>query len=1011
MNLFRKDYNAERAFRLKSYIRLRGRAWFLWLYALIGSILVLIGTIYATILFDLLIRVGGSYVQAIGFYIQTKVMQWPNVDTIQQMVTTVFLPSQALSIFSRLTLVTGIFFVLVFLRCEYRWVIKVAYDWFQEYRELTRNTNRFSNVREVDRTYKLIPDRNKHFKGSPGQPVLHTNAYTMEFMLIHPILWAWQWVKRPLGMNTLEFTGIYARLRPKLMTLFPKLYETQAIVAGGFEGFYWVDTSNTHAKTTGMTRSSKDQMRGYTLIDIIRRAEIKWNILDTDAKNEDAKMSYKSLRQAGYDVKLLNIMNPSESESWNPLEIAIDYAFDGDWDATNTELGKVVQVLGGSSGEENSHKDIWDSAAESTIQAVMLVLLDIAVRHNNKAMVTISNVLQFINDMNKFTDKTGDGLTKYMMSLGQLPRTPVINMIILNAAEYLSATGDTKSSISFSVMNRLNLFASESITRLTSFNTINLTDFGFPRMLKVSFSKKYVGQHISIVVKDAKNNQVIETDKLTVSQSGTLAYPIHHHLPKAWQIQLSLDNTGNDYALRQHCFILAGQIVQRKSLNGKVQRDPYSKKPILQCLIDDVEVVGTDESPSVNLRYSENALAVFVITPQSNDDFSALASLFISQVFSVNTDIAANITRRKMDNWILYKLNEFSMFPRIPGFTNILTRGLTYGHIVDLYIQTLTQPRLHYSEMETNDINGNTGNWFHILTNDDATNESLSKQLGEVEVQTETVNSQIGIDRQSRGNRHAQVNKVRLLEANDIGRLGEREMITIRTIKRHDKKGRDVRTLPIFATGPYRMPFAYELLGKQYDLNYYTADLNIKAKHTQLNYDDLYQDFTPYYDELMQSVALNQPDGVHEQSNLGVRSVDEELGAKINQAIVDNKPQATISQTQVNDETRYLHWKENFEENEVFMTEEQLENVTLRQIIEKAIRSRMPRTNRSEEQTIANGFLERGEYLKLKGNNTNGNVLRLLNNEPTYMWAIYKQMMNYTEGETNVDNVSNDATK
>ncbi|WP_349584109.1 hypothetical protein [Leuconostoc citreum] len=132
MSLFRKDYNAERAFRLKSYIRLRGRAWFLWLYALIGSILVLIGTIYATILFDLIIRVGGSYVQTIGFYIQTKVMQLPNVDTIQQMAATVFLPSQALSIFSRLTLVTGAFFVLVFLRCDYRWVIKVTYDWFQE---------------------------------------------------------------------------------------------------------------------------------------------------------------------------------------------------------------------------------------------------------------------------------------------------------------------------------------------------------------------------------------------------------------------------------------------------------------------------------------------------------------------------------------------------------------------------------------------------------------------------------------------------------------------------------------------------------------------------------------------------------------------------------------------------------------------------------------------------------------------------------------------------------------
>lgn len=851
MKLFKRDYNAERAFMRKSYVRLRGKSWFLWTYAIVVSVLLLFVAMYATVILDLIIRVGGQYVQAFMTILQSGVPQWTDAQNVKLMALTLLNPLNIFTVLGRLTIVTGVFFALLYLWLSYRHVLKQVYDWFQLYRDQTRNTNRFAEVKEVDRTYKLIPDRNKNYKGTPGQPVLHTSGYTLEFMMIHPFLWGWQWLKRPLGMNSLEFKGIYKELRPRLMTLVPFLYQKQLNVSGGYSGYYWIDTSNTHAKTTGMTRSSKDQMRGYTLIDIIRRAEIKWNILDTDAKNEDAKMSYKSLRTAGYDVKLLNIMNPSESESWNPLEVAIDYAFDGDWDSANTELRKVVQVIGGSSGEESSHKDIWDSAAESTIQAVMLTVLDIAVKHQDRSMVTMSNVLQFINDMSKFTDKDGDGLTKYITALRALPRTPARNMIFLNAAEYLSATGDTKSSISFSVMNRLNLFASESITRLTSFNTINLTDLGFPRMLKMKFDRAYIGAHVEIQVFAAGKKNVIEKDKLTITQSGTLTYPIHHHLPQAWEMRISLNNEGNTPVMRKQMFTLTGKIVQRKILNGKPKLDRYSKMPVLQCLIDHIEPTGTDLTPAITLRYSESPMAVFIITPQSNDDFSALASLFISQVFSVNTDIASNITRRKMDSWILYKLNEFSMFPRIPGFTNILTRGLTYGHLVDLYIQTLTQPRLHYSEMETNDINGNTGNWFHILTNDEQTNEALSKQLGETEVQTESVNSQIGLDRQDRGNRHAQVAKVRLLDAKEISELGEREMITIRTIKRRDKKGRDVRPLPIFSTGPYKMPFAYELLGKQYSLNYYTADLNIKAAHNNLAYDDLYKDFTGFFNELM----------------------------------------------------------------------------------------------------------------------------------------------------------------
>ncbi|MFT8841133.1 MAG: type IV secretory system conjugative DNA transfer family protein [Leuconostoc citreum] len=996
MKLFKKDYRAERQFMRESYIRWRGRPWFLWLYGIIATIGVLVVSLYITIIVDLIIRIVGPYAQAFKFYMQSSVAQWPEFNDVMSMTVTVLNPLNIFNILFRLTLVTSIVLIICLLLLLKKYVFQRIYDWYQLFRDQTRNTNRFAEIREVDKVYQLIPDRNKNFKGRPGQPVLHTQGYTFEFFMIHPFLWAWQWLKRSLGMNSLQFSGVYKKIRPVLLARLPKLFEKQLNVQGGFDGFYWVDTSNTHSKTTGMTRSSKDQMRGYTLIDIIRRAEIKWNIIDTDAKNEDAKMSYKSLRTAGYDVKLLNIMEPSESESWNPLEIAIDYAFDGDWDSANTELRKVVQVIGGSSGEESSHKDIWDSAAESTIQAVMLTVLDIAVRHQDKSMVTISNVLQFINDMNKFTDKAGDGLTKYITNIGKLPRTPARNMIILNAAEYLSATGDTKSSISFSVMNRLNLFASESITRLTTFNTINLTDLGFPRMLKIKFSDRYKGVHVSIHVYESGKKHAIEKDKLTVSQSGTLTYPIHNHLPVSWQIELSLDNDGNSIAMRKQSFTLTGKIVQRKLLNGKIKRDLFSKQPVIQCLVDQIKPQGTTETPGVTLRYSENPMAVFIITPQSNDDFSALASLFISQVFSVNTDIASTITRRKMDSWILYKLNEFSMFPRIPGFTNILTRGLTYGHLVDLYIQTLTQPRLHYSEMETNDINGNTGNWFHILTNDEPTNEALSKQLGEVEVQTESVNSQIGLDRQDRGNRHAQVSKVRLLDAKEISELSPREMITIRTIKRADKKGRSVRPLPIFSTGDYRMPFAYELLGKQYSLDYYTADLNIKAHHNDLKYDDLYHDFVPYFDELDQQVQLETAEegaGGNQIDNRQINTLaDDEINNILTKAHQGIETDTVQTQQELSDEERYLQWKRDLNPDELFMTEEQLDNVELRQIVEKSIKMRIPRSNKTEEQNSAVAYLDRGKYLTLSGNNNNGKVLRLLNNEPPYMWEIYKQL-------------------
>ncbi|WP_259716848.1 hypothetical protein [Weissella confusa] len=42
MKLFKKDYRAERQFMRESYIRWRGRPWFLWLYGIIATIGVIV---------------------------------------------------------------------------------------------------------------------------------------------------------------------------------------------------------------------------------------------------------------------------------------------------------------------------------------------------------------------------------------------------------------------------------------------------------------------------------------------------------------------------------------------------------------------------------------------------------------------------------------------------------------------------------------------------------------------------------------------------------------------------------------------------------------------------------------------------------------------------------------------------------------------------------------------------------------------------------------------------------
>ena len=864
---FGNRYEQSRAYEKSSQIRLRGRWWFqlivFLLYCLIGVIFaILLGTLSEVIWYIIRSGLGNMALNMFNVYFQPA-FSW---EYLQQYATFTLtggvLHENSFVVWIIMLLAFGIFL---------RLGIKNWYDWVQKFGDRTTNQNRWTTLKEIDRTYVLIPDRNKFYKGASGQPISHISGYSYEFLRLHPILWLKQIGKAIFGLNHETFPGYYQKWRPKLMSLgFTKRwFKGQETVEGGFTGFYWIDPKPTHAITTGATRSGKDQRRGYIFIDIMRRAEIQPNIIDTDAKNEDAKMSFIPLQKAGYEVQLLNIADTDWSESWNPFQVALNYAMDGELDKARDEAMVIVQIIGSSSSAEGGN-DIWDKTAEDTQLAIILILLWLAMENQDQTLATPAGVPQFINSVNQFNDpkdKNMDGLTQYFNMLRELdPMPPIINEAILKAGSYLGATGDTKSSVMFTLQSRSSLFASETVARLTSRSTIQIADYGFPRMLKVNVPTGYAGTTAKVELykredKEAKGSY-LEQDAVKVSRAGVIQYPFHEVFPDEWLIKVHFADKGNPKHLRDSWIQISGEKRVQRNLNHTIKINPHSKQPVkkivtyplAQHLTNDNKNEEANNKVTFSLRYSEAPKAVFIVTPQSNDNYAAIASLFLGQVFSVNTQIASEITRRKMDRQIIYKLNEFSMFPRIPGFDNFLTRGLTYGHIVDMYVQDDVQVAKQYSESEAKEIMNNMLTQFHIQTKDRDTNQAVSERLGEIEVQKEIVNSQMGEQQQDKGNRQISIDKMPLLSAKELEELNDGEMVIMRTAKRNDKKWRRIRPLPIFDTGKTLMPNARDLIGQSYHLDYYTTDLRIKNNTKNLSYQDIFQDYSGYYQQLAAQV-------------------------------------------------------------------------------------------------------------------------------------------------------------
>ena len=83
----------------------------------------------------------------------------------------------------------------------------------------------------------------------------------------------------------------------------------------------WVDAADTHSLVVGTTRSGKTFSIVNILIQSLRMSDESMIVMDV--KGELYKTHGKSLIDDGYDVKVVDFINPKKSVRWNPLGIII----------------------------------------------------------------------------------------------------------------------------------------------------------------------------------------------------------------------------------------------------------------------------------------------------------------------------------------------------------------------------------------------------------------------------------------------------------------------------------------------------------------------------------------------------------------------------------------------------------------------------------------------------------------------------------------------------------------
>ena len=177
----------------------------------------------------------------------------------------------------------------------------------------------------------------------------------------------------------------------------------------------------------------------------------------TDPKGELYDKTAGFLKKNGYEIKVLNLVNPANSDGYNPLlhirsEIDVDVI-------ANT-------IVKGQKSETSGSDPYWDDMAEMLLKALIYYLM--ATRpEEEQNLASCSELVRAANN------NGGSNLLTDLMN--QLPYDHPARMYYKSVE---LASDKTYSSILSSLQSKLGKFDSKDIADLTSTNTINFEDIG-----------------------------------------------------------------------------------------------------------------------------------------------------------------------------------------------------------------------------------------------------------------------------------------------------------------------------------------------------------------------------------------------------------------------------------------------------------------------------------------------------------------------------------------------------
>lgn len=174
------------------------------------------------------------------------------------------------------------------------------------------------------------------------------------------------------------------------------------------KGKAWLDTEDTHKLIIGTTRSGKTRTVVFPTIYAI--AEAGESMILTDPKGELFDRTSDYLKEQGYNVVVLDFLDPGRGNRWNPMQTVLTALQKGNESAAAEAAWNVAHLL--AHQKDSKGDSIWVDGSESVIAALIFAIAKEADSEDEKHMPSVYKTLIELGEVQKV--KVGNQLMDYV---------------------------------------------------------------------------------------------------------------------------------------------------------------------------------------------------------------------------------------------------------------------------------------------------------------------------------------------------------------------------------------------------------------------------------------------------------------------------------------------------------------------------------------------------------------------------------------------------------------------